>query len=209
MLEVNPRASRTVPIVSKITGINLIDECVKILTGSALSAVVPTQLPFYTVKHPVFSTGKLEGVDPVLTPEMKSTGELISIGNTFHEAMAKAVLWNEHLTANADQLAFFVDECPDQEKWLAFITESGFQAVTETAELPFAEWIKQQRGAILVSLGHSKHSVKNRKIASLAQVNILTEKETLEAYLSGLQQQITEPKSMQDWLGNCEKEVLT
>lgn len=209
VLEVNPRASRTVPIVSKITGINLIDECVKILTGSALSAVVPTQLPFYTVKHPVFSTGKLEGVDPVLTPEMKSTGELISIGNTFHEAMAKAVLWNEHLTANAEQLAFFVDECPDQEKWLTFITKSGFQAVTETAELPFAEWIKQQRGAILVSLGHSKHSVENRKIASLVQVNILTEKETLEAYLLGLKQQITEPKSMQDWLGNCEKEVLT
>lgn len=208
VLEVNPRASRTVPIVSKITGINLIDECVKILTGSALTIEFPHQQPFYTVKHPIFSTGKLEGVDPVLTPEMKSTGELISIGSTVDEAMAKAVLWNEYI-ANAGQPVFFVDECGDREQLIKFIRGSGFEAVTGTEEMSFTDWVKQQRGGILVSPGHSDQSVENRKIASLAQVNILTEIETLEAHLLGLQQQVSKPKSLQDWLGNYEKDVVT
>lgn len=209
VLEVNPRASRTVPIVSKITGINLIDECVKILTGSDLSVEFPHHQTFYTVKHPIFSTGKLEGVDPLLTPEMKSTGELISIGNTFQEAMSKAVLWNEHLAVNAGQLVFFVDECGDREQIIKIIRGSGFEAVTESEEMTFTDWVKQQRGGILVSLGHSEQSIENRIIASLAQVNILTEIETLKAYLLGLQQQVSKPKSLQDWLKNDEKEVVT
>jgi carbamoyl-phosphate synthase large subunit len=209
VLEVNPRASRTVPIVSKITGVNLIDECINILTGSSMSVGLPRTQTFYTVKQPVFSTGKLEGVDPVPAPEMKSTGEVMAIGNTADEAMAKAVLWNEHLAGNAGQREFFIDDCKDKEKWIEMIRNFGFSAVTETEDRPFSEWIKQQKGGIFVSPGRLGQSVEKRKMASLAHIAVVTEMETLEAWLSGLKQERTKPASLQDWLKHHKKEVVT
>src|SRR5690625_2618299 len=101
VLEVNPRASRTVPIISKVTGANIIDLATAVLLGKSLANHVKT-LPendFYTVKAPIFSTTKLPGVDPILVPEMKSTGELIGIGNNFSESITKAFLWNEQLAS--------------------------------------------------------------------------------------------------------------
>ena len=99
VLEVNPRASRTVPVISKVTGVNLIELATATLLGKKLSIdtkILPEN-EFYTVKAPIFSTNKLPGVDPKLVPEMKSTGELIAIGKTFSESLAKAFLWNEEL----------------------------------------------------------------------------------------------------------------
>lgn len=99
VLEVNPRASRTVPIVSKVTGTNMIELATSVLLGNTLSNCVKT-LPendFYTVKAPVFSTTKLPGVDPILVPEMKSTGELIGIAEKFSDSVTKAFLWNDQL----------------------------------------------------------------------------------------------------------------
>jgi carbamoyl-phosphate synthase large subunit len=189
--------------------VNLIDECINILTGSSMSVGLPRTQTFYTVKQPVFSTGKLEGVDPVPAPEMKSTGEVMAIGNTADEAMAKAVLWNEHLAGNAGQREFFIDDCKDKEKWIEMIRNFGFSAVTETEDRPFSEWIKQQKGGIFVSPGRLGQSVEKRKMASLAHIAVVTEMETLEAWLSGLKQERTKPASLQDWLKHHKKEVVT
>ncbi|QKY69825.1 carbamoyl-phosphate synthase (glutamine-hydrolyzing) large subunit [Lentibacillus sp. CBA3610] len=101
VLEVNPRASRTVPIASKVTGIQLIDLAVQVQTGKPLNEQpwklgLHDDLPYYAVKMPVFSSDKLAGVDPYLGPEMQSTGEAIGIGTSMEEALAKAVGWTEN-----------------------------------------------------------------------------------------------------------------
>ncbi|MFD1361486.1 carbamoyl-phosphate synthase (glutamine-hydrolyzing) large subunit [Lentibacillus salinarum] len=100
VLEVNPRASRTVPIASKVTGVPLIDLAVQVQTGKPLEkqewkAGLHEDIPYYVVKMPVFSSDKLPGADPYLGPEMQSTGEAIGIGSTVEKAMAKACGWTE------------------------------------------------------------------------------------------------------------------
>lgn len=95
ILEVNPRASRTVPIVSKVTGIPLVQIATKILLGKYKLSVFDEEtnlmpIPFVCVKYPVFSTYALKGLDSKLKAEMKSTGEGISFGNTVETALRKA-----------------------------------------------------------------------------------------------------------------------
>lgn len=96
VLEVNPRASRTVPIVSKVTGVPLIELAVASMLGVPLAhkglSVEPS---FYTVKAPIFSASKLKDVDHVLGPEMKSTGEVIGLGETMEEALSKALFFGK------------------------------------------------------------------------------------------------------------------
>ncbi len=95
VLEVNPRASRTIPFVAKATGVPLAKIAAKCMIGMSLveqgftEAVRPTH---YSVKIPVFPFAKFPGVDPMLGPEMKSTGEVMGIGSTFEEAFAKGIL---------------------------------------------------------------------------------------------------------------------
>jgi carbamoyl-phosphate synthase large subunit len=96
VLEVNPRASRTVPIVSKITGVPMVELAVKASLGEKLETVgLLEEIPFYAVKGPVFSTVKLSGVDPALGPEMKSTGEVIGLAFDIQAALGKALHWKE------------------------------------------------------------------------------------------------------------------
>lgn len=109
VLEVNPRASRTVPIVSKVTGIRMVEEAVRIQLGKApvhselFRGLCPPP-KFYAVKAPVFSFTKLPGVDPVLGPEMKSTGEALGMGSTVKEAFIKACFsGNQGPFANSGQ----------------------------------------------------------------------------------------------------------
>ena len=94
LLEVNPRASRTVPFISKATGVQLAKVAARCMTGTSLKAQGVTEeiIPeHYFVKEAVFPFIKFPGVDTVLGPEMKSTGEVMGIGKTFGEAFAKAV----------------------------------------------------------------------------------------------------------------------
>ncbi|HZW12313.1 MAG TPA: carbamoyl-phosphate synthase large subunit [Noviherbaspirillum sp.] len=95
VLEVNPRASRTVPYVSKATGLQLAKIAARCMVGQSLdsqgikSEVVP---PYYSVKEAVFPFNKFPGVDTILGPEMKSTGEVMGVGKTFGEAFVKSQL---------------------------------------------------------------------------------------------------------------------
>jgi carbamoyl-phosphate synthase large subunit len=99
VIEVNPRASRTVPYVSKATGIPLAKIASRIMVGKKLKELLPEQVKsgkdletgaHYFVKSPVFPWGKFQGVDTVLGPEMKSTGEVMGVADNFGEAFAKA-----------------------------------------------------------------------------------------------------------------------
>lgn len=95
VIEANPRASRTVPIVSKVTKVPMVSLATEIMMGNTLKALGYTtgvgEKPSYTiVKAPVFCLEKLENVDTSLGPEMKSTGEVMGIGNSYEEAVLKA-----------------------------------------------------------------------------------------------------------------------
>ncbi len=99
VIEVNPRASRTVPYVSKATGVPLAKIASRLMVGGKLKHLLPGQVEsgkdletgsHYFVKSPVFPWGKFPGVDTVLGPEMKSTGEVMGVADNFGEAFAKA-----------------------------------------------------------------------------------------------------------------------
>ena len=95
LLEVNPRASRTVPFVSKAIGIPLARIAARVMVGESLEqqGFVNQRIPpYYSVKESVFPFIRFAGADPILGPEMKSTGEVMGIGRTFGEAYAKAQL---------------------------------------------------------------------------------------------------------------------
>ena len=95
VLEVNPRASRTVPFVSKATGVSLAKIAARCMAGQTLAAqgvtkeIIP---PYFSVKEAVFPFIKFPGVDTILGPEMKSTGEVMGVGDTFAEAFVKSQL---------------------------------------------------------------------------------------------------------------------
>ncbi|MFW1676488.1 carbamoyl-phosphate synthase large subunit [Pontibacter sp. JAM-7] len=93
VIEVNPRASRTVPFVSKCIGVSLAKIAALVMTGKTLEEVGFTEeiVPkLFNVKEAVFPFNKFQGVDPILSPEMKSTGEVMGVGETFGEAFMKA-----------------------------------------------------------------------------------------------------------------------
>ncbi|NQZ54279.1 MAG: carbamoyl-phosphate synthase large subunit, partial [Piscirickettsiaceae bacterium] len=95
LLEVNPRASRTVPYVSKAIGVPLAKVAARCMVGRSLveQGVTKEIIPeYYSVKEAVFPFIKFQGVDPILGPEMKSTGEVMGVGRTFGEAFAKSQL---------------------------------------------------------------------------------------------------------------------
>jgi carbamoyl-phosphate synthase large subunit len=119
VIEVNPRASRTVPYVSKATGIPLAKVASRLMTGRTLRELLPDELTsgqdlgtgtHYYVKSPVFPWGKFAGVDTVLGPEMKSTGEVMGVAATFGEAFAKAQLSAGQILPTGGTVFFTVND---------------------------------------------------------------------------------------------------
>jgi carbamoyl-phosphate synthase large subunit len=119
VIEVNPRASRTVPYVSKATGIPLAKMAARLMTGRKLRDLLPDQLAsgkdletgtHYYVKSPVFPWSKFGGVDTVLGPEMKSTGEVMGVAATFGEAFAKAQLSAGQMLPISGRVFFSVND---------------------------------------------------------------------------------------------------
>ena len=97
VIEVNPRSSRTVPYISKVTGIPIVPLATKVILGYKIKDLgyqpgLQPEADYYAVKMPVFSFEKIRGADISLGPEMKSTGECLGIANTFNEALYKAFL---------------------------------------------------------------------------------------------------------------------
>ena len=94
LIEVNPRASRTVPFVAKATGRPIAKIAARVMAGEPLSGFMPLthDLDYIAVKEPVFPFARFPGTDPVLGPEMKSTGEVMGIDRDFDIAFAKALL---------------------------------------------------------------------------------------------------------------------
>ena len=139
VLEVNPRASRTVPYVSKATGQSLAKIAARCMAGQKIAQqkglggrapheVIP---PYFTVKEAVFPFNKFPGVDPILGPEMRSTGEVMGVGATFGEAMLKSQLGaGSRLPAKGTVVITVKDHDKDRAaKVAADLTGLGFQIV--------------------------------------------------------------------------------
>ncbi len=97
VIEVNPRSSRTVPYISKVTGIPIVDLATEVILGKTIKELgyepgLQKEAEYFAIKMPVFSFEKIRGAEISLGPEMKSTGECLGIAKTFHEALFKAFL---------------------------------------------------------------------------------------------------------------------
>ena len=106
LLEVNPRASRTVPFVSKATGMPLAKIAARCMAGKSLAeqgAVKEIVPHYYSVKEAIFPFAKFQGVDPILGPEMRSTGEVMGVGRNFGAAFARAAGSRRHQGAAGGQ----------------------------------------------------------------------------------------------------------
>ncbi|MGM0702038.1 MAG: carbamoyl-phosphate synthase large subunit [Pseudomonadota bacterium] len=152
VIEVNPRASRTVPFVSKCIGTSLAQVAARCMAGTSLAEqgfereIVPH---FYSVKEAVFPFNKFPGVDPILSPEMKSTGEVMGSGDTFAEAFYKAQLGaGEAIPAlTGERKAFLSVRDPDKAGIIevarsllalgfVLVATRGTAAALEAADLP-------------------------------------------------------------------------
>src|SRR5699024_3925951 len=192
VLEVNPRASRTVPVVSKVTGVNMIELATAALLGENISAwpnvkILPEN-DFYTVKAPIFSNAKLPGVDPKLVPEMKSTGEIIAMAPTLGESFAKAFLWNEELATTFKQLKNRDIYMAENEEVGAELTEAFEKIGIQTkykedfdagAFKEIEEWMKSDEAFAIYST--EENSVE-RERALAFQLLVMTAEETVRAF---------------------------
>ncbi|WP_226038199.1 carbamoyl-phosphate synthase (glutamine-hydrolyzing) large subunit [Aquibacillus saliphilus] len=229
VLEVNPRASRTVPISSKVTGVPMVDLATRVQMGESLNQQewklgLHADIPYFAVKMPVFSTNKLPGVDPIVAPEMKSTGEAIGLGLTVDQAMVKAFGWKENTLKNQTEAdAIFlsmkkaeldnnrqlIDALLNQNtKVIADVETAGYLkdngvSVNQIISLIEAQDICLEDGFNLIcsthqSTGYDEH-FKLREDALKSDTICLTSKETLLAYLKASSHLLEPPVTINEY----------
>ena len=211
LLEINPRASRTVPIISKITGIQLVQIATKILLGkykmSKDEYPISQENPFICVKYPVFSNYALNGLDSKVGPEMKSTGEGISLASSYDEALRKA--FHPNIKKQAKKLILMTDEKVRNE--LASLAEKTGVELMIISEST-SDWTEKEA----IALFNPFEQVQDKKMRELAVKNRIfafTEKETLEAFITALSVNEWTVNSIEEWHGkmaeNMNGQILT
>ncbi|MFS0762749.1 carbamoyl phosphate synthase large subunit [Peribacillus phoenicis] len=199
VLEVNPRASRTIPIISKVTDVSLVQIATKILLGkySLSNAFEKTglmdEIPYAVVKYPVFSTFALSGLDSKVGPEMKSTGEGIAIGETVNEALTKVF----HAQKAKHTTGVYQSESVQlSEDLLAQIKEAGL--ILGNSE--FDKWLNEGNAAVVLAYGTTEEDKKLRLLAAKYRLLAFTEEETFKAYLQSVENADPGVNSLQEWL---------
>jgi carbamoyl-phosphate synthase large subunit len=203
VLEVNPRASRTVPIVSKVTGVPMVQIATKLLLGKYLSENVKetdTSISYLVLKYPVFSTYKLNGLDPIVGPEMKSTGEGISIAQHLQEAALKA--FYPYLKKKEGAKEIYIDTNEDVTDLINEIEEKGLIVVQNE---PFAKWVEKEEALALISFGRDEQSAQKRMRALSRHLHVFTEKETCQLFLQAFDCADFSVRSIQQWLQDQQK----
>ena len=134
IIEVNPRASRTIPFISKVTGVPMVKLATNVMQGTSLDEQgyrggLQPRTPLVGVKAPVFSMSKLTGVDTYLGPEMKSTGEVMGIDTAYSPAMAKALIAADMMLPSQGALLVTVADRdkPEAVPWLKVLHDLGYQ----------------------------------------------------------------------------------
>jgi carbamoyl-phosphate synthase large subunit len=173
VLEVNPRASRTVPFVSKATGLQLAKIAARCMAGQSLASqgvtreIIP---PYFSVKEAVFPFAKFPGVDTILGPEMKSTGEVMGVGMTFAEAFIKSQMaasvklptsGKVFISVKHSDKAKAVDVARDlHEAGFVILATRGTAAAIEAAGIPVTPVNKVTEGR-----PHIVDMIKNKEIS--------------------------------------------
>ena len=142
VLEANPRASRTVPIVSKVCGISMANAATRLMMGQKMSdcGLVHRKLPFYGAKEAVFPFDKFPNVDPVLGPEMRSTGEVLGMGKTFGTAFYKSQeAANATLPCNGAVLVSLSEKPVQAVEACKAFAELGFKLYSPSGTAEFLE----------------------------------------------------------------------
>lgn len=216
VLEVNPRASRTVPILSKVTGMNMISLTVRLLMGEKLKNLVDTlgyqqEPPYYTVKAPVFSHSKLPGLDPKLTAEMKSTGELIAISDNLDEAFRKAFVWGEREIPAffKKKGSIFCEVGLNEKVQFSLVKEQleklGYQVI-QGKSASFEEWLNDENSVGYLSIDLSNESSKKRRIEALKnRLPVITELSTFAEMVKAIQTTDYSVKPIDQWLWDYEE----
>lgn len=206
VLEVNPRASRTIPIISKVTDVSLVQIATKILLGkySLSNAFEKTglmdEIPYAVVKYPVFSTFALSGLDSKVGPEMKSTGEGIAIGETVNEALSKVF----HAQKAKHTTGVYQSESVQlSEDLLAQIKEAGLIL----GNSDFDKWLNEGNAAVVLAYGTTEEDKKLRLLAAKYRLLAFTEEETFKAYLQSVENADPGVNSLQEWLVQYSKGV--
>lgn len=203
ILEVNPRASRTVPIVSKVTGIPLVQIATKILLGkyTMTKDVLPEEekAAFVCVKYPVFSQYALKGLDSKVGPEMKSTGEGIALAATYEEALRKAF---EPVLKQSRKKGIVIAD-PVVLKELENLVSANDLTIYSIDEFYGNE---KEIAAIYQPYGHPA-AIQMREHATKNRINSFTELETVKAFLIGLSINEWSVTSIEQWKNQMKKEV--
>ena len=201
VLEVNPRASRTVPFVSKACGLQLAKVAARCMTGTRLKdqgvtrEIVP---PYYSVKEAVFPFIKFPGVDTILGPEMKSTGEVMGVGRTFAEAFVKSQLGSGDKLPKGGK-AFVSVRREDRERVVEIaqaLSDLGFQLLAtkgSASALAAAGLAVTPVNKVAEGRPHIVDMIKNGDISFI--VNVTEDKravaDSYEIRRSALQQKVT------------------
>jgi len=214
VLEVNPRASRTVPIVSKVTGVQMVQLTTKMLLGNKLVEVVsqtgllhdPT---FYTVKYPVFSTHKL-GADPFVGPEMKSTGEGISIAANLDEAYTKVFHSYLESKSEANEILFDGESNITEEEQVAIVEKLKGLNLKAVFEDDISGWVKSDKALAYFSLSTSAASESRRALACKNRIQVYSQLEIIESFLQVINKREFSVHPVQEWKKNDKalKEVI-
>ncbi|TWT28626.1 carbamoyl phosphate synthase large subunit [Planomicrobium sp. CPCC 101110] len=185
VMEINPRASRTVPISSKVTDVPLVQMATALMLGASFEELGIGKLyngqPDFTVKAPVFSHIKLPGLSPVLSPEMMSTGEVIGSDSDAAIAMYKALKGASQQLADLQSGGTVFATEPslgyiDKPFW----ESRGFTFFTE-ADLPFKEWLKTDSKTAYIDLTPNPDKVQ-ASLAAIHRLHVWTRGETVDAF---------------------------
>jgi carbamoyl-phosphate synthase large subunit len=232
IIEANPRASRTVPIIQKATGINLVAAATRVALGEKLRAMeyglgLHPHVPYVVVKVPVFSFSKMRGVETVLGPEMKSTGEVLGIDDTFGGALRKGfVAAGVRLPGTGGRiLVSIADEEKDEsipvlrtyaELGHRLVATPGTRATLEAAGIPTEPINKIADGsphvldliasrAVDLVINDAKgpreisDDYKIRRAAVEASIACLTSLDTARALAEALRSRAGPPRSLQEY----------
>jgi carbamoyl-phosphate synthase large subunit len=231
IIEANPRASRTVPIIQKATGVNIVAAATRIALGERLRDMpygtgLHPRAPFVVVKVPVFSFSKMRGVETILGPEMKSTGEVLGIDATFAGALRKGFLGAGLRLPNEGRILVSIsDESKEEsipilrryhELGYTLVATSGTHAILRAANIPsepinkiadgsphVLDIIHERKVALVINDATGPREISDayriRRAAVEAGIASLTSLDTARALVEALSSSSGPPRTLQEY----------
>ncbi|CDZ77984.1 Carbamoyl-phosphate synthase large chain [Legionella massiliensis] len=185
LIEVNPRASRTTPFICKATGLPLVEIAVNCLLGKSLKeqrCLSPVSLPYYSVKEAVLPFRKFATSSPILSPEMKGTGEVMGIGHTAYEAFLKAQIAAGHDFSLSLSKAVLISGLAIDDPLLAKLAQAGFSVLHEIESQSKPDFVIAIDGSLAnlsYALQHNLPYVSTYEAAKMIVQSLLETKDSL------------------------------